>query len=153
MPNQPNPPPSTPRPAAPRSQAAPPPPLVRYYSPSTRGFYSSDVHTRAQMPQDVRTVSDQQYRALMASQSKGQQIVPDAQGNPTTITPQISAENKAAQIESIRKAELAASDSRLIQHLSGEAVLTHAQLAGLFGYRKTLRAGGAVLPPKPDFLR
>lgn len=127
--------------------------IIRYYSPSSRGFYSSEIHSRKQMPADARVVAEPQYQALLAAQERGQEIVADAKGNPVGAAPQPTEATRRAQVEDQRQRELNATDSRLIEHMTGERPLSSAQLAGVIGYRKVLRAGGPVLPPKPDFLR
>lgn len=131
--------------------AAKPKPIVRFYSPSSAGFYSSEVHGKA-IPKDARSISEEMYQALLASQANGQQIVADERGNPTTVAPIIDERTKAAQLENRRAQELASTDSLLIAHMMSERTLTSAQLASVIGYRKALRGSGG-LPSKPDFLR
>ena len=65
-------------------------PIQRFYSAKTRGFYSSDLHTR--IPSDAVVITDAEWTALLAAQSAGKEIMPDAQGRPIAgerpVTPQ-----------------------------------------------------------------
>lgn len=63
---------------------------MRYYSPSTRGFYDTGIHTEGSIPADKRVVSDAVYTALMAAQASGQEIKPDAAGDPIAVDPVIN---------------------------------------------------------------
>lgn len=51
-----------------------------FYSGNERGFFASDVH--ATMPPDVRPVTIERWHELLQAQSAGQEIVPDAKGDP-----------------------------------------------------------------------
>jgi len=52
-----------------------------FYSKTTRGFYTKELHGEA-IPGDAVPVSEQQHAGLMQGQNNGQQIVPDEQGRP-----------------------------------------------------------------------
>lgn len=60
-----------------------------FYSKATRGFYDSGIHGE-NMPADVVEVSADDYAALLAAQSEGLEIVPDASGFPIAVSPPIS---------------------------------------------------------------
>lgn len=52
-----------------------------YYSQSTGGFYSEEIHG-FNMPADVVEVTAEEYIELLVSQSNGQTIKPDSKGRP-----------------------------------------------------------------------
>lgn len=45
---------------------------MRFYSPSTSGFYDSNIHDS--MPSDVIDISDSHYMAMIKGQSEGRSI-------------------------------------------------------------------------------
>lgn len=57
----------------------------RFYSATSRGFFSSDIH--ANLPSDAVEITDTQWTALLTAQSAGKQIVPDANGQPIAVDP------------------------------------------------------------------
>jgi hypothetical protein len=61
--------------------------MTKKYSPSTKGFYSDDLHTTAQIPTDAVEVSDDLYTALFAAQSKGKVITMGTAGLPVAVDP------------------------------------------------------------------
>lgn len=63
---------------------------MKYYSPSTLGFYDTGIHAIASLPADKREVSVAVYTALMAAQASGQEIEPDAAGDPIAVDPVIN---------------------------------------------------------------
>lgn len=52
-----------------------------YYSPSTKSFYDESVHGNT-MPHDVVEITKQKHEELLAFQSSGKIIEPNAQGEP-----------------------------------------------------------------------
>lgn len=52
-----------------------------FYSKSTGGFYSREMHGSA-MPEDVVAITEAEHSSLLAGQSLGKQIVADNQGAP-----------------------------------------------------------------------
>jgi hypothetical protein len=52
-----------------------------YFSKTTKGFYDDSLQYMA-MPSDVQPVSDQEYRALLNAQTRGDSIVADIRGCP-----------------------------------------------------------------------
>ena len=59
-----------------------------FYSPSRGGFYSSEVHGE-NIPSDAVAITDEQYLDLLAGQSAGKLIGPDANGFPALIDREI----------------------------------------------------------------
>lgn len=69
------------------------------YSPSTRGFYTSDIHGE-NFPPDVVAVSAEAYATLMAGQSQGKEIRPGAGGAPELFdAPDASPVDQIAALE------------------------------------------------------
>lgn len=62
-----------------------------YYSPGTKGFYSSDVHG-AHVPADAREVHAETYFQLLDDQSAGKIIQANSTGNPVSVDAEPSAE-------------------------------------------------------------
>lgn len=57
-----------------------------YYSASTRGFYTKEIHG-TNMPPDVVGVSEEYWRGLFELQSQGMEIRPDETGRPVAVHP------------------------------------------------------------------
>jgi hypothetical protein len=60
--------------------------MTKFYSQTTNGFYTSDIHSA--MPSDVVEITEQQWLALLDGQANGQQIQADQSGNPILVTPE-----------------------------------------------------------------
>jgi hypothetical protein len=59
---------------------------MRYFSPSTRGFYRTDIHGD-NIPPDAVPVSAEHHALLIAAQGAGQVIVPGPDGSPIAQDP------------------------------------------------------------------
>lgn len=59
-----------------------------FYSPTTNGFYTLEIHG-SNIPADSVEITAEQYAALLQGQSEGKQIVPDENGFPILITPEV----------------------------------------------------------------
>lgn len=57
-----------------------------FYSPSTGGFYTEDIHG-GNIPSDAVEITDAEHAALLAAQSEGFKIEADAQGRPVAVPP------------------------------------------------------------------
>lgn len=55
-----------------------------FYSSSTGGFYSEDLHGDG-IPKDAVEISDNEYRNLLFQQELGHRIVSDKEGKPIAI--------------------------------------------------------------------
>jgi hypothetical protein len=55
--------------------------MSKLYSPSTRGFYSEEVHGKS-IPADALEISDEEWMALLDAQARGRVIRPGADGKP-----------------------------------------------------------------------
>jgi len=60
-----------------------------YYSKSTKGFYTEDIHGD-NMPSDVVEITVEQHQNLMAGQAIGKEITPDKNGNPVLTDPVVT---------------------------------------------------------------
>lgn len=58
-----------------------------FYSPSSRGFYDTWVHTEAQIPVDRVEIPASLHAALLEAQSGGKEIVAGPDGVPVAIDP------------------------------------------------------------------
>jgi 3-oxoacyl-(acyl-carrier-protein) synthase len=58
-----------------------------FYSAATGGFYRSDIHGE-NIPSPYVQITQDQHDALLAGQSMGQRILPDADGYPVLIDPE-----------------------------------------------------------------
>jgi hypothetical protein len=58
-----------------------------HYSPSTKGFYTTEIHG-PNIPEDAVEITAERHAELLAGQSEGKQIVPDENGNPVLIAPE-----------------------------------------------------------------
>ncbi|MCO7263946.1 tail fiber assembly protein [Dickeya zeae] len=69
---------------------------MRYFSPSTRGFYLSEIHGSS-MPSDVVEISDDDYQTLLTRQAAGHIIQFDTlSGKPVAVPiPEPSADELA----------------------------------------------------------
>lgn len=76
-----------------------------YYSPSTCGFYTHNVH-KDNVPPDAVEITAEQHSALMEGQSHGKRIVSDADGLPILIDPPIPTPQVPEKV-TMRQARLA----------------------------------------------
>lgn len=68
-----------------------------FYSATSHGFFHPALHSTA-IPPDAVEITDEEYIALLAAQSSGQVIEPDAAGRPVAVMlpPPTEAERRAA---------------------------------------------------------
>jgi hypothetical protein len=59
-----------------------------YYSKSTKGFYTTEIHG-TNTPSDCVQITKELHADLLNDQSQGKQIVPDKNGYPITIVPPV----------------------------------------------------------------
>lgn len=77
-----------------------------YYSTTTGGFYDKAIH--ADLPHDAVEITPAQHAALLAAQSAGKRIVPDANGYPVAQDPPAPPAPTAEQIRAARVAAVQA---------------------------------------------
>ncbi|MGH8329937.1 MAG: phage tail assembly chaperone [Pseudomonas fluorescens] len=115
-----------------------------FYSASTGGFYSSEIHGD-NMPADVVAITAKNHSDLLAGQSEGKVISWGDDGYPVLIDPPLPTPEQLAQVERYwRDAQLAATDGVVTRHRDeveeGVATtLTAGQYTELQGYRRQLR--------------
>ena len=81
-----------------------------YYSESTGGFYSREIHGD-NMPADVVEITTEEHAALLAGQSSGKRIVADPSGRPFLQDPPPMTEEQMREAEIAQdKAYLASTD-------------------------------------------
>ena len=68
-----------------------------FYSPGTRGFYQSDIHTV--IPDDAIEINVDEYHQLLDGQQKGMEIAPGAGGRPVLTEPVIDYVAQAQQVK------------------------------------------------------
>lgn len=104
-----------------------------FYSPSTGGFYLSDMHAGL-IPADAKEITREQHQELMAGQSAGKSIYAGANGSPElidAIPPPLTVE----QIRARRDALLAASDWTQLP----DSPLSKSKKSEWASYRQALR--------------
>lgn len=112
--------------------------MAFHYSPSTGGFYHSDIHG-SDMPSDAVAISAARHAQLMAAQAQGQTIAPNAAGKPVDVAP---APPSMEALRAERNRLLAASDYTQMS----DAPLTAAQRNAWRSYRQSLRDLPAIDP-------
>ncbi|HGH4711142.1 TPA: tail fiber assembly protein [Enterobacter roggenkampii] len=68
-----------------------------FYSPGTRGFYQSDIHSI--IPDDAIEISAEEYHQLANDQQNGMEITPGAGGRPVLTEPVIDYVAQAQQVK------------------------------------------------------
>lgn len=112
-----------------------------YYSRSTRGFYSKEVHGDS-IPVDAVEISTDLYTGLLNSQANGDIIQSDENGFPITLppakpSPEIIVEVPIReQITQLETAQLLPRITREFMLGSFEATFTSEQLANNYSYQK-----------------
>lgn len=126
--------------------------MTKYFSPSTKGFYCSDVHKT--MPDDVKQLSDQQWNDVAVNYPGGTYLDEDEYGNPIRVPypTQNPTVVKAKDVRKERDAALLTTDGIVERHrdqkeLGGITSLTEEQYHELLMYRQQLRD----LPTQPGF--
>ena len=82
-----------------------------YYSPSTSGFYDSELSSEDRIPADATEITPDLHAQLLAGQSIGKRIVTDKDGRPALADPlPPSPERLRLRFQGEARAELQASD-------------------------------------------
>lgn len=77
-----------------------------YYSKSTQGFYSKEIHEN--IPKDAVEITEELHKELLEGQSNGKVINSDEKGHPILVDPTPPTyEELVARVESARKAAYA----------------------------------------------
>lgn len=117
--------------------------MTIYYSESTKGFYDTDLHDKAQIPDNAIELSHEDHFRILEEQSHGK-VITVVNGVVTTKDPVLT----EAQLSNIerqwRNTELSRADIELNKVQDGMGVCT---VAAWREYRCALR----VLPQHPAF--
>lgn len=70
---------------------------IYFYSPGTRGFYQSDIHSV--IPDDAIEINVDEYHQLLEGQQNGMEITPGADGRPELTKPVIDYVAQAQQVK------------------------------------------------------
>lgn len=92
-----------------------------FYSKSTKGFYTPDIHGD-NIPMDVVEISDEWYQNLMNGQSEGLVVSPDRKGYPSLSKPIITQDQLRADERCWRDTELRRADVELNKVQDGMGV-------------------------------
>ncbi|MEE5122099.1 phage tail protein [Pseudomonas alliivorans] len=114
------------------------------------GFFDSGVHgeigsSGCTIPDGAKEIDDELHAYLVAAQSSGKLILPDADGYPIAIDPPTPDDEELAAIERLwRDAQLSVTDPLVSRHRDeveegGLTTLTPEQYAELQSYRRLLR--------------
>lgn len=60
-----------------------------FYSKSTRGFYTEEIHG-TNIPSDAVAITPEQHQALLEGQSSGKELSSDKHGHPILVEPKRS---------------------------------------------------------------
>jgi hypothetical protein len=128
---------------------------MTYYSPSTGGFYLRLIHGDA-IPPDAVTITTEAHAALLAGQSSGKCIVPDANGSPVISDPIPPSATEIWQaIQTTAQTALDKSDLTVLRCVENGIAVP----ADWITYREALRAivrspsgdPSQLLPAMPDY--
>lgn len=114
--------------------------MAKFFSKSTGGFYSLDVHDKEAIPGDAFEITDEEWRDLLAQQERGMQIVAGTHGGPIVVEP-----DPAQGLLVRRDAALKDTDWLVARHRDeveldpSQTTLTQEQYAALQSWRRTLR--------------
>lgn len=124
--------------------------MAKFYSKSTGGFYSEDVHGKDGIPGDAFELTDEEWRALLDAQARGQQIVAGTHGGPIAVD-----RDPAPGLINQRDNALRATDWLVARHRDEmeldqhQTTLSADQYSALQSWRRDLRN----LTTHPDFPR
>lgn len=119
-----------------------------YYSGSTHGFYDSSFHDVGARPIDAVEITHEQWLALLAGQSAGQRIMPDAAGRPTLGALPDPQQQAAQQMVGQARTLLTATDVTALRYLERggmpEPLREYRE-----GLRQVIRGAAVELPEAP----
>lgn len=106
-----------------------------FYSKTTGGFYSREIHGDA-IPSDAVEITAAEHSDLLEGQSQGKLIQADAKGKPVLADPPAPTDDElAAAIRAERNAKIAACDWTVL----ADAPLTTTEKTNWKTYRQALR--------------
>ena len=124
--------------------------MSKFYSKSTGGFYTKDIHSENQIPADVVEITDEAWRELLDAQARGQQIVWGTHGGPIAVDRDPTAGLLMSRDIALRETDwLVARHRDEVELDPAQTTLTPEQYQALQSWRRTLRN----LPSLPGFPR
>lgn len=120
-----------------------------YYSPSTKGFYNTDIHADEDIPGDRVFITAQEWVQLLDEQSAGREIILGTHGRPITVD-----RDPTLALLASRDAALRETDWLVARHRDEVELETPTTLSGE-DYRllQQWRAALRNLRSHPDFPR
>jgi hypothetical protein len=119
--------------------------MAVYYSASTRGFYDTDFAACA-LPSDAKEITRDQYNALLAAQSSGQAINPDANGRPVASVP---AFDTAAALKAQAQELLSVSDIQVVRCCEVGLAFPDTWKQYRAALRDIVTSGAGAIPVRP----
>ena len=124
--------------------------MSKFYSKSTGGFYTLDIHDKDQIPIDAVEISDEAWRELLDAQSRGQQIVAGTHGGPVAVDRDPTSGLLASRDTALRETDwLVARHRDEVEIDPRHTTLTGEQYSALQQWRRSLRN----ITSHPDFPR
>jgi len=136
---------------------------MHFYSLTTRGFYSAEIHGDA-IPEDAVPITAERYSELLDSLSSGQTIMVDDDGHLVTVDAVLTDAQRRASMRLLRDSRLDETDWMIVRHrdevdIGRATTLSVDQFTTLLAYRQALRDlpeqdgfPSGMAPPPPDFL-
>ena len=109
-----------------------------YFSKSTNGFYTDEIHGEA-IPADAVEITEEQHAELLAGQSTGKIITSDADGNPVLQDPPAPTDDElaaSAKVTISNELAYAANVMGPLLDLESLGELTDAEKTSLAAWRK-----------------
>lgn len=122
--------------------------MSKFYSKSTGGFYSHDVHGKDGIPGDAHEITDEYWQELLTLQGQGKRIVAGTHGGPIAMDPDPGPGLLAQRDNALRDTDwLVCRHRDEVEFSPHQTTLTHEQYKSLQKWRRDLRA----LNTHPDF--
>lgn len=114
--------------------------MSKFYSKSTGGFYSKDIHGKDGIPADAVEISDEEWTELLRQQGKGRQIVAGTHGGPVAVEPDPTGGLLVRRDAALRETDwLVARHRDEVEIEPRQTTLTGEQYSALQQWRRSLR--------------
>lgn len=124
--------------------------MSKFFSPSTCGFYSVDIHGKDAIPGDAFEITDDQWHELLREQAHGKKIMAGTHGGPVAIDPDPAPGLLVKRDTALRETDwLVARHRDEVELDPNQTTLTSEQYSALQGWRRALRN----ITSHPDFPR
>lgn len=122
--------------------------MSKFYSKSTGGFYTKDIHTENQIPGDVVEITEEEWRELLDAQARGQQIVCGTHGAPIAVDRDPAPGLLMSRDIALRETDWLVTRHRdEVEFAPHQTTLSHEQYKALQKWRHQLRH----ISSQPDF--